>query len=84
MKTGMSVDDALTAMDALERQRSRIGDAATDALMAVLLRNPSAFWQTFFEVMNPPSTQAVKLLVQLGPDATLADLKAALESDGRS
>lgn len=79
-EAGMSVDDALLGMGAIDAQRSRIGDEATDMLAAVLLSNPGAFWDSYFSLLNRPHPGAMALFVKLGSDATLADLRAALES----
>ena len=81
-ETTMTPEDALTAMAAVESQRSSIGDGKADTLTMVLLSNPAEFWDAYFT--TPPMPGAVALFVQLGSDASLADLRAALEVDARS
>lgn len=78
----MTPEDALTAMAAIDSQRSSIGDGKADTLTMVLLSNPAEFWDTYFT--TPPIPGAMALFVKLGSDASLADLRAALESDARS
>lgn len=81
--TTMTPDDALTAMTAIESQRGNSGASQqrADELTAVLLTAPGEFWERYFT--TPPMPGAMALLVKLGTDASLADLRAALESDAR-
>jgi len=79
--TTMTPEDALTAMAAVESQRSSIGDCKADTLTMVLLSNPAEFWDAYFTTAPVPGTMT--LFVRLGSDASLADLRAALECDAR-
>jgi len=82
--TTMTPEDALTAMAAVESQRSSIGDGKADNLTLELLTNPGDFWERYFSLLDQPLPGAMALLLRLGSDGSLADLRAALESDARA
>ena len=77
----MTPEQTKTAFKALE---SHYLSDSLDAnkfldLNTVLRERPAEFWEEYFRTFNPTSEEAKILLVKLGPDATLADLKTALQ-----
>ena len=76
----MTPEDALLMMATIEAQRgsSAASQARADVLLVKLLSGDvDEFWEAFYAA--PPLSVATTILLQIGTDATFADLLEAME-----